>query len=96
MTEKSEEGKTPHLPQANFINHILELSTAAFISIGVIPNPLTGEADKNMLQAKYLIDTLEMLGEKTKGNLTADEEKQLENVLFNLHTMYVKISEPKS
>lgn len=91
MTENEGRNETHSLPQVNFTNHILELSTAAFINLGVMPNPLTGKAEKNMQQARYLIDTLGMLEEKTKGNLTSEEERQLKDILFNLRMTYVKV-----
>ncbi|MBI4686592.1 MAG: DUF1844 domain-containing protein [Nitrospirae bacterium] len=95
MNEENKD-KTLQLPPVTFTNHILELSTAAFISLGIIPNPMTGQIDKNLPQAKYLIDTIGILDEKTKGNLTPDEDKQLKEVLFNLRTMYVQASGVKN
>ena len=53
----------------NFINYMTGLAFQALIFLGEIPNPITNKVEKNIQQAKMLIDTLRMLKEKTKGNL---------------------------
>lgn len=75
----------------NFSTFILSLNTAALVHLGEIPDPITQKKQINLLLAKQTIDTLEMLKEKTKGNLSLEEEKLLESILFELKLKYVKL-----
>jgi coproporphyrinogen III oxidase-like Fe-S oxidoreductase len=90
------EGKfLPPEPDFNFFITTLSLQTA--ISLGQIPNPATNQKEEDLTQAKFLIDTLGMLKEKTKGNLKEEETNLLENVLYELRMQYVsKIQGGKS
>jgi hypothetical protein len=82
------EGKfVPPEPDFNFF--ITTLALQASIALGHVPNPVTNQKEEDLVQAKFLIDTLGMLKEKTKGNLTADETTLLENVLYELRTAYI-------
>lgn len=58
--------------------------------LGEIPHPETKQADKNLPMAKYLIDTLGIIQEKTRGNLNSEEEDQLDTFLTELRMRYVK------
>jgi len=78
------------LPEINFISFIFSLSTSVLIQLGAIQDPITQKESKNLPLAKQTIDLLGMLKEKTKGNLTPEEEKFIEDVLFDLKMMYVK------
>ena len=84
--------KKQDLPKIDFSTFILSLFTAAEFHLGEIPNPDTGEFNKNMDMAKETIDIIMMLREKTSNNLTTDEEKLLENLLSNLQMTFVKNS----
>ncbi|MCK9602861.1 MAG: DUF1844 domain-containing protein [Candidatus Omnitrophica bacterium] len=79
-------------PEPDFSFFITTLSLQASIALGVIPNPATNAKEEDSSQAKFLIDTLGMLKEKTKGNLTAEETSLLENVLYELRMQYVNKS----
>ena len=68
---------------------ISSLSMQAMIAIGKLENPITKKMEKNMDQARYLIDTLGIIKEKTKGNLAEDEQIILDESLFNLRMMYI-------
>ncbi len=81
------------LPEIDFIHFIFSLSTSAFIQLGEIEDPFTKKISKNLPLAKQTIDLIGMLKEKTKGNLTSDEEKVIEQVLFDLRMKYVKAVE---
>jgi len=61
----------------------------AKLSLGEIPNPATGKYEVILPLAQYSIEVLTMLKEKTKGNLTSDEERLVENVLHELRMTYV-------
>jgi hypothetical protein len=78
------------LPEIDFTNFILSLSTSALIQLGEIQDPFTQNFAKNLPLAKQTIDLIGMLKEKTKGNLSADEEKVIEYVLYDLKMRYVK------
>jgi hypothetical protein len=78
------------LPEISFTNLIISLSTSALIQLGEIQDPLTQQSAKNVPLAKQTIDLIGMLKEKTKGNLTSDEEKVVQNILYDLRMRYVK------
>ncbi|MFA5356148.1 MAG: DUF1844 domain-containing protein [Candidatus Omnitrophota bacterium] len=85
---KEKEGKAvPAEPDFSFF--ITTLSLQASIDLGAIPNPATNKQEENLTQAKFLIDTLGMLKEKTKGNLTTEEANFIENVLYELRMQYI-------
>lgn len=84
---KNEKEFTPPTPDFNFF--ITTLSLQASIALGQVPNPVTNKTEMDLTQAKFLIDTLGMLQEKTKGNLTKDESGFLENLLYELRTVYL-------
>ena len=78
------------LPEINFSNFIFSLSTSALIQLGEIPDPVDNQTRKSLAMAKQTIDILGMLQEKTKGNLTSDEETLIRNVLYDLRMRFVK------
>jgi len=84
---KTKEGFVP--PEADFKFFITTLTLQASIALGQITNPSTGKTEKDPVQAKFLIDTLAMLQEKTKGNLVKEEADLLENLLYELRTAYL-------
>jgi hypothetical protein len=85
--EKEEEAVS--LPEANFILFISSLATQALIALGEIENPFTKKRERNLAQAKYTIDTLGVIEEKTRGNLTPEEKRYLEGVLHDLKMSFV-------
>ena len=74
--------------ELQFIQYISILANSAMQQLGKIMNPLTGKMEKNLEAAQATIGLLSMLKEKTKGKLTADEEKVLSNALANLQLNY--------
>ena len=80
------------LPEVSFNGLIFSLSSSALIYLGEVPDPNTNKKAKDMELAKHTIDTISMLKEKTKGNLTEEEEKFLDSVLADLRWRYVKAS----
>ena len=83
------------LPEPDFRVFVASLATQVFMALGQMENPLTKKKETDLPQSRYLIDILRMLKEKTKGNLTPDETKQLDTLLYNLQLVYVKLSEQK-
>jgi len=82
--------ETPPLPEVNFTTLIFSLSSSALLHLGEVADPMTNQKKKDLPLAKHTIDTISMLKEKTKGNLTAEEENFLESVLVDLKWRYVK------
>ncbi len=83
-------------PVADFKFFITTLTLQASIALGHMANPSTGKTEKDPVQAKFLIDTLAMLQEKTKGNLTPEEADLLENLLYELRVAYLAKDQEKS
>ena len=86
-----EKPKSPEesLPEINFSTFVISLSTQALMHLGEIPNPLSGEVERDIPVAKQMIDIIGMLREKSRGNLDQGEEKLMEEVLFDLRMRYV-------
>ena len=76
-------------PQARFDLFASGLAMEALIALGDMPHPTTRKQTANLPQAKYLIDLLGVLEEKTKGNLVAEEEKLLTDMLYQLRMRYL-------
>jgi hypothetical protein len=94
--QEAEKGKTAPeeapLPEVNFPTFVLSLNASALVHLGAIEDPASGQKAKNLPMAKQTIDILSMLEEKTRGNLTQDEENIIRNILYDLRIMYVKES----
>ncbi len=78
------------LPEINFPTFIISLNASALVNLGAIEDPASGNKVKNLSIAKQTIDILNMLEEKTRGNLTEEEGKILKNILYDLRIIYVK------
>jgi len=81
------------LPKGNFAALVSMLTTQAFFALGLLQVKDEEKREPDLELAKYNIDMLETLEEKTKGNLTKDEEKVLENTLGQVRMAYVQVSE---
>jgi len=77
------------LYEIQFVQLIFSLKTSAIMQLGKIANPLTGKIERNLNEAKYTIDMLNMIKEKTKGNLTSDEQKIIDDAVFEMQMNYV-------
>ncbi len=78
------------LPPVDFATFVFSLNTSALVHLGEIADPSTGKKDKHLILAKHAIDTIGMLYDKTKGNLTKDEQDLIEHVLYDLRMRYVR------
>lgn len=84
------EEKKDFLPgKPDFSFFITTLSLQASISLGQIANPATNKTEIDLIQAKFIIDTLDMLKDKTSGNLNPDELRLLDNLLYELKNVYL-------
>ena len=80
----------------DFYTFVLSLASSAFVHLGDAPHPETGEpVAPDLPLAHQTIDILVMLREKTKGNLTPEEEKFMENLLTDLRLRFVQRSTGK-
>ncbi len=64
------------------------MSTEVLFHLGEFPHPVSGEKKKDLFLAKHVIDTLSMLKEKTQGNLTEEEQKLMEGMLYDLRMAF--------
>ena len=85
-------GDERELPPADFSTHCASLATQAMIFMGAIANPMTGQAEVDFRQARYVIDVLAMLKEKTAGNLKDDEQTTLDSLISELKMIWVQAS----
>ena len=91
MSEEQLKGDGDGLPQIDFSTFVLSLSHSAFVHLGDVPSP-DESREKNLELARQTIDILSILCDKTKGNLTGDEERLLEQVLYELRMRFVEVS----
>src|SRR5258708_38691845 len=75
-----------------FIEFVMMHAQNAALFLGQIPNPKTGEPEINLDLARMFIDQLEMIQEKTRGNLTNEETMVLRNAVSNLQMAFVEVS----
>lgn len=80
------------LPKGNFAALVSMLTTQALFALGLLQVKGQEEREPDLALAKYNIDMLETLQEKTKGNLTKEEETVLTNTLSELRMGYVKVA----
>ncbi|HLD47188.1 MAG TPA: DUF1844 domain-containing protein, partial [Desulfobaccales bacterium] len=73
-----------------FSSFIFSLSSSAFVGLGAIPDPNTGKVEKNLSLVKQTIDLLGVLREKTRNNLTQEEETLFDHLLYDLRMSYVR------
>ncbi|MCH1495776.1 MAG: DUF1844 domain-containing protein [Rubripirellula sp.] len=90
-TKAAEEPEGSPPPPASFEMLVSMLFSQAMAMLGHIPDPQSGQTSTNKPYAKYTIDTLEMLSQKTKGNLSDDEDKMLAQTLHALRMAYVEV-----
>lgn len=90
------EGKVPDkegrcvMPEVTFSAFVMSLNTSALYHLGEIADPQTGQKTVDFDLARHAIDSLTMIQEKTKGNLSREEEELLKNLLYDLKVRFVK------
>jgi hypothetical protein len=77
------------MPAPTFSTFIASLSSSAMVQLGEIAEPTTGQKQANLPMAKHTIDIIALLQEKTKGNLTHEENKLIQNLLTDLRMRYI-------
>jgi len=86
--QETAEDRFMHEPTLAFF--LTSLGMQAYVALGLVANPMTNKTEVNLGQAKYIIDTLAMLEEKTKGNRDKDETEILEHLLYELRLAFVR------
>ncbi len=79
-------------PEAKFTILVSSLATQVLVSLGQIENPLSKKKEVDLRGAKFSIDLLQMLADKTRGNLSDVEKRYLEGVLYQLRMGFVEAS----
>ena len=77
------------LPEVSFSTFIVSLASSALVQLGEVPDPASGDRSLDLPVARHSIDVLEMLRQKTVGNLNADESQLLESLIYELRLKYV-------
>jgi hypothetical protein len=83
-------GEEAALPAIDFSTFIMSLNASALVHLGIIDDPVSGKKTKNLPLGKQTVDMLKMLQEKTRGNLTEEEDKLLQGILYDLKIAYVR------
>jgi len=86
------DGEGGAFPEASFTRHLFDLAQQVAIALGEVENPITKTRDVHLPAARFLIDTIAMLEEKTRGNRTPEEDSYVQGVLGNLRVAYVSKS----
>ena len=89
--EQPASAERPPLPEATFRGFLSGLAGQTLIHLGLVPNPISKKPEPDPEQAKYTIDLMQILKDKTEGNRTDEETQYLETVLYDLRMRYVNI-----
>lgn len=86
--EKSEKDSSS-MPPIDFPSYILSYYTQGLVLLGEVPNPYTNKKEEDVEAARHTIDILSMLEQKTKGNLSNEEQQLLEGVMYELRMKFM-------
>jgi hypothetical protein len=90
--EQGEGGGAQELPEASFEALVSTMATQALFALGAIADPRTGQPMQNLEMARYHIDLLGVLEDKTQNNLTDEERQLLSTTLYELRSRYVELN----
>ncbi len=93
--EPTEAAPPVEIAEPEFSHLIETFAVQALISLGKVINPITKKYERDVTLAKYYIGILGVLEQKTKGNLTPDEDKLLNELLHNVRMAYIDASGEK-
>jgi hypothetical protein len=77
------------MPEVTFSTFVMSLNTSVLYHLGELPDPESGETFVNLDLARHAIDTLVVLEQKTKGNLTDEEAELMRNILYDVKMRFV-------
>ncbi len=89
-TEEKQPTRDAPLPPINFNTFILSLHSTSLMAMGLVPEPYANQIQKDLEIAKQNIDLLKILKEKTKGNLTQEENQLMDSVLYDLRMKFIE------
>ena len=88
---------TEDQPGISFAGFVISLATTAAVHFGDMPDPNTGERmEPDLVSAHQMIDLIALLQDKTKGNLTPDESKLVDDLLYELRMRFVQAQQGQS
>ncbi len=88
----SSSGSRDELPAIDFSTFVFSLSTSVMHHLGFVADPQGGAPERNLPLARQTIDILEMLQQKTRGNLEPEEARLIESLLYELRMRFVEAS----
>ncbi|NUQ74689.1 MAG: DUF1844 domain-containing protein [Polyangiaceae bacterium] len=88
---KTKGADLPDLPKLDFSTFVLGIIGSAYVHLGDAPSP-DGSVEQDLMLARQNIDLLGLLQEKTKGNLTGDEERLLDQALYDLRMRFIEVA----
>lgn len=91
----TEPSRAAPAPPVTFSSFVISLGSSSLILMGEQLDPQQAAMPVNLPQAKEIIDLLSVLEDKTKGNLTSDEQTVLRDMLYALRMKYVTLASPK-
>lgn len=94
-TSSTEPSQTAPMPPVTFSSFVISLGSSSLMLMGEQLDPHQAPIPVNLPQAKEIIDLLSVLEDKTKGNLTSDEQTVLRDMLYALRMKYVTLTPPK-
>jgi hypothetical protein len=83
------------LPELDFSTFVLSLCHSALVHLGDAPDPTQGECCVSLPMARQIIDLIALLQLKTRGNLSGEEERMIEQSLFDLRIRYVEVAKAR-
>jgi hypothetical protein len=96
--DAANQGKGPEagrLPPVDFVTFVLSLHHSVRVHLGDAPDPGSGVTEPHLALARQTIDLIALLQEKTHGNLTGEEERIIEQALYDLRMRYVEVAKSK-
>ena len=97
QTPAADPNRQPRAPEVTFLGFVMSLAQTAAIHFGDIPDPVSGQQGApNLAAARQMIDILDLIEEKTRGNLSPEERQVLEQLLYELRMRAVETQKPKS
>ena len=96
VAEDAPQGEDPgqDIP-ITFATFVISLGDSAMIHLGVIPHPATGEPQPDLRAARQTIDILGILEDKTKGNLSEEEQSLMDQLLYGLRMQFIRAGQGK-
>ena len=86
-------GGPRQFPPASFSAHVSTVASQALLAMGAMVDPQTKRPHVDLDLAKFHVDTLKVLEEKTAGNLTDEEKRLLDGTLYELRTRYIQMAQ---